>query len=229
MEDTLIHAFDAAKALKSSAFGSRVQSSDDQHRLDIVAKDRTSALPWRGQFSPQLIEYMLDKHCRSGSTVLDPFCGSGTVLHEAARAGINSVGLDVNPAAVCLAKVSEVSLASMDERWLLTRSIRDFSEQLRTLGCESAGEISTDDSVKLLARTENSGLLQIALHGFLLFLFSNGKSVNEKKIGRGVERYISTLMSLPKFDGHVRAEVGDARSVREKDGVFDYLVRVRTH
>ena len=85
MESVLIQDFDAAQALSYSRFSGHVQQSDDQHRLDIVEKERTSALPWRGQFSPQLIEYLLSKHCKKGDYVLDPFCGSGTVLLEAAR------------------------------------------------------------------------------------------------------------------------------------------------
>ncbi len=38
-----------------------------------------------------------------GGTVLDPFCGSGTVLIEAMRAGRNAVGTDLNPLAAELA------------------------------------------------------------------------------------------------------------------------------
>jgi SAM-dependent methyltransferase len=38
-----------------------------------------------------------------GAAVLDPFCGSGTVLVEAARAGLAAVGLDASPLAVLVA------------------------------------------------------------------------------------------------------------------------------
>src|SRR5262249_17266475 len=38
-----------------------------------------------------------------GATVLDPFCGSGTVLVEAMLAGRRAVGTDLNPLAVALA------------------------------------------------------------------------------------------------------------------------------
>jgi SAM-dependent methyltransferase len=39
-----------------------------------------------------------------GSTVLDPFCGSGTVMVEAVRAGFQAVGVDANPLALLVAK-----------------------------------------------------------------------------------------------------------------------------
>lgn len=40
-----------------------------------------------------------------GATVLDPFCGSGTVLIEAMMAGMNAVGRDLSPLAVALSTV----------------------------------------------------------------------------------------------------------------------------
>jgi len=40
-----------------------------------------------------------------GATLLDPFCGSGTVLVEAMIAGRRAVGVDLNPLAVRLARV----------------------------------------------------------------------------------------------------------------------------
>ncbi|GAA6616259.1 DNA methyltransferase [Scytonema sp. NUACC26] len=54
-----------------------------QESLDIVEKTRANLFTWRGQFSPQLIEVILNSYCLSNSVILDPFAGSGTVLLEA--------------------------------------------------------------------------------------------------------------------------------------------------
>ena len=40
-----------------------------------------------------------------GTTVLDPFCGSGTTLAEAQRLGLPSVGIDLNPIACLISRV----------------------------------------------------------------------------------------------------------------------------
>src|SRR3989304_6270267 len=40
---------------------------------------------------------------KPGATVLDPFCGSGTVLVEAFRAGARAIGVDASPLAVEIA------------------------------------------------------------------------------------------------------------------------------
>ncbi len=61
--------------------------------------------PYKGKFIPQLVEYFLDEHTddlkqnswfRPGDIVLDPFCGSGTTLVQAAELGIHAVGLDIS-------------------------------------------------------------------------------------------------------------------------------------
>jgi hypothetical protein len=41
--------------------------------LNIEDKNRSNLFAWRGQFSPQLIQYLLDAYCLPGSVVLDPF------------------------------------------------------------------------------------------------------------------------------------------------------------
>ncbi|HWN71734.1 MAG TPA: hypothetical protein VNM90_29050, partial [Haliangium sp.] len=42
---------------------------------------------------------------QSPATILDPFCGAGTVLVEARHAGARAVGVDANPLAVLVARV----------------------------------------------------------------------------------------------------------------------------
>ncbi len=48
---------------------------------------------------------LLQAWAEPGMRVLDPFCGSGTVLIEARRAGLTAVGVDLNPVACRLATV----------------------------------------------------------------------------------------------------------------------------
>lgn len=44
------------------------------------------------------------------TVILDPFCGSGTTLLEAQRAGYSTVGIDINPIACLIAKVKTAPL-----------------------------------------------------------------------------------------------------------------------
>ena len=53
-----------------------------------------------------------------GLTVLDPFCGSGTVLLEAALRGHSAIGIDVNPLArlITRVKTTRLDVASLSRR-----------------------------------------------------------------------------------------------------------------
>ena len=54
--------------------------------------------PYRGKISPKDVISVLSK-LPSNKLLLDPFCGTGTILFEAIRAGNNVIGVDPNPLA----------------------------------------------------------------------------------------------------------------------------------
>ena len=56
------------------------------------------------RFIPDLPERYIKLFSHAGETVLDPFCGSGTTNVVAKSLGRNSVGLDVNPRSVEMAR-----------------------------------------------------------------------------------------------------------------------------
>lgn len=76
---------------------------------DLRERERTKHVhrlhPYLGKYIPQLVEIFLRKYFSAGSTVLDPFSGSGTTLVQANELGINSIGYDVSAFNVLLAKV----------------------------------------------------------------------------------------------------------------------------
>jgi len=66
---------------------------------------------YKGKFNPQIPKAILNiLAIPSGSLVLDPFCGSGTSLVEAAHIGMDARGTDINPLAVFLANAKIASL-----------------------------------------------------------------------------------------------------------------------
>lgn len=66
--------------------------------------------PYPAKFPPQLPKNILMRYSKKGELVLDPFCGSGTVLVEARIQGINAIGVDVNGLACLLSKVKATPL-----------------------------------------------------------------------------------------------------------------------
>lgn len=57
------------------------------------------------KFHPPVVRTLLEDFTRKHEIVLDPFCGSGTALVEAATCGRNGIGRDVDPLAVLVAQV----------------------------------------------------------------------------------------------------------------------------
>ena len=70
--------------------------------------------PYPAKFPPQLPFSILSKFGKSGQTVLDPFCGSGTTLVEARLLGYNAIGVDVNGLSSLLSKVKATPLSDKE-------------------------------------------------------------------------------------------------------------------
>ncbi len=82
--------------------------------------------PYPAKFIPQIPRALIEAlHPGDDSAVLDPFCGSGTTLVEAAAAGVPTVGIDLHPLACLISKVKVTPLTSSLEeaaRAVLTRA-----------------------------------------------------------------------------------------------------------
>lgn len=59
--------------------------------------------PYRGKIAALDAEQILSQ-MPQGSIVLDPFCGSGTIVYEGLKFGHHTIGIDANPIAVALSK-----------------------------------------------------------------------------------------------------------------------------
>ncbi len=70
---------------------------------------------YSGKFIPQIASRAIQILTQPGELVLDPYCGSGTTLVEAALVGRAALGLDLNPLAVLIAgcKVTPISVRDL--------------------------------------------------------------------------------------------------------------------
>lgn len=59
--------------------------------------------PYRGKISAIDAKQILSQMPK-GSVVLDPFCGSGTIVYEGLNYGLHTLGIDANPIAILLSK-----------------------------------------------------------------------------------------------------------------------------
>ena len=61
-------------------------------------------------FIPQLTRKLIQKFSEEGDTILDIFCGSGTLLVESKLLNRNSIGIELNPLALLISKVKTTPL-----------------------------------------------------------------------------------------------------------------------
>ena len=94
-----------------------------RRKLDVTGKTRSNIFNWRGQFTPEFVEYILATFACSTDITFDPFCGSGTVLLESARHNLSSVGFEINPAAYAMARFVSLAKLPMSEREELVESL----------------------------------------------------------------------------------------------------------
>ena len=68
------------------------------------------------RFSPEFVRAAIKTFTRPGDCVVDPFMGGGTTIVEALSLGRRTVGLDINPLAVFIARVKSTPLSARDTR-----------------------------------------------------------------------------------------------------------------
>jgi len=191
-----------------------------QELLDIEDKQRTNPLPWKGQFSPQFIETLIDKYANKNSVIFDPFLGSGTVLYEAGRLGMEACGTEINPAALILANTYKFITISPRQR---ERHINSFLARLKTdiwdtmpLFPTIQKELTENDlidKVVYLAVDNEERLINILHEALVILLDLENKKVTYSRIFTIAESIATFVLNLPYSEKPINTYNADARHV----------------
>jgi len=129
-----------------------------------------------GKFIPQVPRYLL-RYSRQGRRILDPFCGSGTTLIEAAVCGHECIGCDIDPLSVLITRAKV--------RPLVTAQLLDLQTRLKDIdwqhGCDelippisNLNHWFSDEAVtQLSALKKNCCELEEPSRSFALAVFSS--------------------------------------------------------
>ena len=204
-----------------------------QHKLDVVDRRRTNPLPWTGQFSPQLVEEILTKFAPKGSVVLDPFVGSGTSLVEAARFGSTAFGFDLNPAAVILSRVYEMTALDSHGRAEVLDTLREGVFKVISSTCDSFNQLEPIGSIKRAAleaalvglwKDAKSEMIKNLAAALVLLCDFHRNKLGGVTVHKNWVRLEETVNSLPHSKELVSVEQADARAIPLDSNQVDFVL-----
>ena len=181
---------------------------------------------------PRFARVIIEALAPAGGVVLDPFCGSGTVLVEARIAGREGLGVDANPLAVML---SDLKAAG--------RSPEQLAELLQQV--ERVAEVATDRRKKRAGASRRYLPEDVDAFAPHVLLELDGLSVgigqvSSAPVRRDLELVLSSLLTKVSRKGGDSAEgevdkriaagfptrlfIGKARELRERMAAYQGLL-----
>lgn len=195
--------------------------------LNIDNKERSNLFPWNGQFSPQFVEALLERYATSGTRVLDPFCGSGTVLSEAARLGLAASGIEVNPAAYVLSRTYSLSNLSPQDRRFALDGVEAKLQSILPKGWPLLTSVNNtlDDSYQkaLITLRDTSHTTQRYILESLIILADFFKGPDSQKLAKTWSRLRLVIDTLPHNGNSITVHHGDGR-FPDALGSFDLVL-----
>lgn len=188
------------------------ENSFCNEKLNITKKVRSSRLPWRGQFSPELVEYLISIYFKEEETLFDPFCGSGTLLYESSRKHINSIGTEINPAAWIFS-----SIASLKDKLSMIDSL-DYIKKLKN--DESIDPIRVHEYTSEL---KNEGFIFIFSAAVILSM-KNGNEFKIEKFKKSLDTIESMINEIYSYDNSGICLLKDSRYSGINDNSIDGVI-----
>jgi SAM-dependent methyltransferase len=142
---------------------------------------------YAGRMHPTIARGAIGGYSKEGDTVVDPFCGSGTVLVEAQAAGRAGVGVDASPLATAIARVRTTVLGEAGRERLVAEGARI---------AEEAGERARRRKRPEVPRWAHDEITRFHAHVFyeLLGLRELVFATHEDEVGRALRLCLSSIL-----------------------------------
>lgn len=188
--------------------------------------------PYRGKISAVDAEQIV-KQFDPNARVLDPFCGSGTIIYEAVRKGHRAFGVDANPIAEIIA-AGKVSMTEPLETYLLeASSIIDKSKRIRDFDFsisatkhfhsksfkEIQGAAKYFETMSPYLKACFVGSIALTARGCNHYMWTSstvGKDINPKRYINFYEKFLQKIKKhyFPVARNMGRIYFGDARNLK---------------
>lgn len=200
-----------------------------QADLNIETKDRSNLFPWKGQFSPQLVEALLTKYSNSNFRILDPFAGSGTVLYEAGLLGLEAVASEINPSAYGMASTYRFINEKPRSRFASISAFEDslrrhFSSESQTFRSPHDESDKLHESLLELGQRVADPLAKILFEALVIRLDLFQAGLNRQKVFAVWDKLKSVVLALPFSPKPITTFNCDARSIPLPPASVDLVV-----
>jgi SAM-dependent methyltransferase len=206
----------AAAALLAGALDVPPRSDDD----DAPERAHVHGFhTYAARMHPLTAARLVEAFAPKGGTVLDPFCGSGTVLVEALLAGRAAVGTDLNPLAVLLSRL-KTRVTTREERDALVEDARAaaaFATERRKTRAGATRRLAPEDvalfdphvameldsvrgGIEVAARLRSREALGLVLSALLVKLSRKRADTSERTEARRIAAGYPTKLFVKKTE-----------------------------
>ncbi len=209
-----------------------------QESLDVTSRSKVSALPWRGQFTPDLARTLIDAYTKRGDRVLDPFVGSGTTLSQSIEAGLECMGCEINPAAIELSRVFETAGMVIPVRNEKVKALREISNKLTLSDGDELPSLFSDfddgqssgpvesfiERVLRLRQEAADPWLSNGLAVSLMMAMGNGRTLEHGNFSRAISQVARLVSDLPCDPVSCEVLAADARRLPIASDHIDFVL-----
>ncbi len=194
--------------------------------INIEEKRRSNLFSWRGQFSPQLIECLMDAYCPPDSIVIDPFGGSGTVLYEAALMSLPAFAFEINPSAWIISKLYEFSNLDLEARDEVISEVRTVIDEEFPIVIFSDDELPIEvleEKVMHILRSL-SDRSKILFNALVVLLDIHNNLVSSNFFQSKFRSLTELIRRLPYSQQQIKADLQDARALPIPNQSVDFAI-----
>lgn len=198
----------------------------DQNLLNIAHKYKTNPLPWNGQFSPQLVQVLLNFYSKKSDIIYDPFLGSGTTLLEAGELNRQAFGTEINYAAVCLSKIYELINLDFPSRILLVNEFENILIKYGILFSEPlfSENVTVLNQIEKLIDDYSDSEYKTLLDCFIILIDFFKNDFSTKRLASKWYKIKDLIKSLPLSSQKITALQEDARDTSFSESSVNFII-----
>ena len=191
----------------------------NQSDLDLDHDRNHNLFTYKGQFSPDLINNLIRNYAPKNSLVLDPFCGCGTVLFEAAKQNHSAIGIDINPAGILMAESSRFHNLNKKQRLNIFNKTKKLVETIPSFKSPTFEKLLVE---KIVNQT-NKYIKNLLINSYLKYSTSR-KSKGKILFQKILEEHITLIQSLPYSRKEYKVFHSDVRNSKIDLNSVDLII-----